>query len=149
MKLQRVEIKNFRSIKDMRFTFPKSGFLVLVGANNAGKSNIIRTLNVVCGDQFFGADKVDDQDHYLRDRDNGISISLGFDNRCSARWPTAAPASMTSTSIARFRELQKKIGAPSSRDLPPGRIMGQEARTNVAGMVTVAAAFTVVAAHAA
>jgi putative ATP-dependent endonuclease of OLD family len=38
MKLTRVKIDNFRSIKSMDFAFPESGFLVLVGANNAGKS---------------------------------------------------------------------------------------------------------------
>ena len=37
MKLTRVKIDNFRSIKSMDFAFPESGFLVLVGANNAGK----------------------------------------------------------------------------------------------------------------
>ncbi len=86
VKLERVEIKNFRSIKEMAFTFPKSGFLVLVGANNAGKSNIIRAIDAICGDQWFGSEKVNDHDHYLRDRTNPISIKLGFDNRCSARW---------------------------------------------------------------
>lgn len=43
MKLTRVKIDNFRSIKSMDFAFPESGFLVLVGANNAGKSIIAIT----------------------------------------------------------------------------------------------------------
>lgn len=34
MKLPRVKIDNFRSIKSVDFSFPESGFLVLVGANN-------------------------------------------------------------------------------------------------------------------
>jgi len=34
MKLTRVKIDNFRSIKSMDFAFPESGFLVLIGTNN-------------------------------------------------------------------------------------------------------------------
>ncbi len=49
MKLTRVKIDNFRSIKSMDFAFPESGFLVLVGANNAGKSNVIRAINNIFG----------------------------------------------------------------------------------------------------
>jgi len=42
MKIKKIYIKNFRSIKELSFTFPEKGFLVLVGPNNAGKSNILR-----------------------------------------------------------------------------------------------------------
>jgi len=51
MKLKRVVIENFRSIKRLKFDFPESNLLVLVGANNAGKSNIIRAINAVCGEE--------------------------------------------------------------------------------------------------
>ena len=40
MRISRVYIKNFRSIKEVEFHFPESGLMVLVGANNAGKSNL-------------------------------------------------------------------------------------------------------------
>lgn len=86
MKLARVEIKNFRSIKSLELSFPRSGFLVLVGANNAGKSNVIRAIDNLCGDQWFGKEKTQDHDFYLRNRSNKISISLAFDNRTKAVW---------------------------------------------------------------
>jgi len=47
MKLVRVRIENFRSIRSEEFAFPESNMLVLVGANNAGKSNIIRAIDAV------------------------------------------------------------------------------------------------------
>jgi len=86
MKLQRVSIKNYRSIKELAFTFPKSGILVLVGANNAGKSNIIRAIDAICGEQWFGRDKIEDHDHYLRDKDNAIEIKLSFDDASYAKF---------------------------------------------------------------
>ncbi|MDD4353781.1 MAG: AAA family ATPase [Candidatus Nanoarchaeia archaeon] len=44
MKLDRVQIKNFRSIKELTFDFTPS-FKILVGKNESGKSNIIRALS--------------------------------------------------------------------------------------------------------
>ena len=46
MKLDRVQIKNFRSIKDLTFRFTPS-FKILVGKNESGKSNIIRALSLL------------------------------------------------------------------------------------------------------
>jgi len=49
MKLKKIKIKNFKSIKNLEFAFPKSGILVLVGENNSGKSNVIRAIDAICG----------------------------------------------------------------------------------------------------
>ncbi len=43
MKLNRVQIKNFRSIKDIEIDFDPS-CRVLVGINESGKSNILNAL---------------------------------------------------------------------------------------------------------
>lgn len=48
MLLKKVSIKNFKSIKYIEFDFPESIILVLVSENNAGKSNIIRAIDVIC-----------------------------------------------------------------------------------------------------
>lgn len=50
MKLQRVSIKNFKSIPPtgVEIAF-RNGLLVLVGKNNAGKSNIIEATSVLLG----------------------------------------------------------------------------------------------------
>jgi predicted ATP-dependent endonuclease of OLD family len=46
MKLDRVSIRNFRSIKELTFDFNPS-FKILVGKNESGKSNIIRALSLL------------------------------------------------------------------------------------------------------
>jgi putative ATP-dependent endonuclease of the OLD family len=86
MKLKRVRIENYRSIKKLEFDFPESGLLVLVGTNNAGKSNIIRAIDAVVGDAWFGSQKVEQYDHYLRDRSRVIKIELEFDDGNIACW---------------------------------------------------------------
>ncbi len=91
VKLAHVSIENFRSIKKLEFDFPESGLFVLVGANNAGKSNIITAIDAICGDGWFGPDKMEDHDHYLRDRDRQVRIELSFDDGKTAfmgsKWP--------------------------------------------------------------
>ncbi|HEY3374577.1 MAG TPA: AAA family ATPase [Candidatus Aquicultor sp.] len=90
MKLKYVNIANFRSIKDIRFEFPQSGILILVGANNAGKSNIIRAINNVLGSDWFSSEKLEDHDFYNRCKTNEIKISLTFDTGAVAgfKWWT-------------------------------------------------------------
>lgn len=89
MKLKTVAIQNFRSIKDLTLEFPDSGMLVLVGANNAGKSNLIRAIDTVCGETWRFADKMDDHDFYGRDRSQEITIDLHFRNGRRASWSSS------------------------------------------------------------
>lgn len=51
MYISKLIIKNYKSIKDEVFTFNK-GINVLVGKNNAGKSNIVSALNEILGDKY-------------------------------------------------------------------------------------------------
>lgn len=80
MRLSKIKIRNYRSIKDIEFDFPESGILVLVGENNAGKSNIIRAIDLICGEAWIGKEKLEDHDYYLRDKTKRISIDLSFSN---------------------------------------------------------------------
>jgi len=90
MKLKKIKIKNFKSIKNLEFAFPKSGILVLVGENNSGKSNVIRAIDAICGEGWYGKEKLEDHDFYLRKRENLIDISLEFDNNRVLRFkPTS------------------------------------------------------------
>jgi putative ATP-dependent endonuclease of OLD family len=86
MKLKKVSIKNFKSIKDIEFEFPESGMLVLVGENNAGKSNIIRAIDLICGESWIGKEKMEDHDYYLRNKNNEINIDLYFDTNNSVHF---------------------------------------------------------------
>lgn len=86
MKLSKVKIRNFKSIKELDFDFPSSGILVLVGENNSGKSNIIRAIDLICGENWIGKEKLEDHDYYQRNKDLNIEISLFFDNNRSVRF---------------------------------------------------------------
>nr|PZN03582.1 MAG: hypothetical protein DIU66_07060 [Bacillota bacterium] len=80
MRLERIIIKNFRSIKHLDFTFPESNLLILVGPNNAGKSNIMRAINNILGLEWWTNNKIEQYDYYARNKQNEIFISLIFDN---------------------------------------------------------------------
>lgn len=86
MKLSKVKIQNYRSIKEIEFEFPESGILVLVGENNAGKSNIIRAIDLICGEAWIGKEKLEDHDYYLRNKANNIKIDLFFDSGNSVQF---------------------------------------------------------------
>lgn len=86
MKLSKIKIRNFKSIKELDFDFPESGILVLVGENNSGKSNIIRAIDLICGESWIGKEKLEDHDYYLRNKELEIEISLFFDNGRSVKF---------------------------------------------------------------
>jgi len=90
MELKKVRVKNFKSIKDIEFEFPSSGILVLVGENNSGKSNIIRAIDAISGEGWYGKEKLEDHDFYLRNRENQIDVTLTFSNNRVVRFkPTS------------------------------------------------------------
>ncbi len=72
MKIKKVAITNFRTIKSAEFYF--FPYMVFVGKNNSGKSNIMKALDV-----FFGRKPVED-DFRLegKKQENEISIALTF-----------------------------------------------------------------------
>lgn len=74
-----LRIRNFRSIgKQIELTMPDRGPLVLLGANNAGKSNIVRAVDLLLGEGWPGSFEPDDHDHHGRSRDAiPIEITAG------------------------------------------------------------------------
>jgi putative ATP-dependent endonuclease of OLD family len=65
-----LRIGNFRSIgKRIDVAFPTSGPLVLLGANNAGKSNIVRAIDLLLGEGWPGSYEPEDHDFHGRSRD--------------------------------------------------------------------------------
>jgi len=72
MKIKKIAITNFRTIKSAEFYFFQ--YMVFVGKNNSGKSNIMKALDV-----FFGRKPVED-DFRLegKKRETEISITLTF-----------------------------------------------------------------------
>lgn len=65
-------IQGYRSIRDrITIRFPTDAPLVLAGENNAGKSNIIRALDLVLGESWPGTREPEDHDFWDRNSSNG------------------------------------------------------------------------------
>ncbi len=75
MTIDRMKIHNYRSIKDLELSFGEIN--ALIGANNSGKSNIMKALNIVLGERWptqpFGA-----EDFHKYNADEPIVIEIYF-----------------------------------------------------------------------
>jgi predicted ATP-dependent endonuclease of OLD family len=72
MQLKSIRIENFRSIEDLTVNF--ESFTALVGANNSGKSTILKAI-----ENFFdAAPKLSDSDFFMKKTDRTISITCLF-----------------------------------------------------------------------
>ncbi len=77
MRVSRVVIDNFRSVKHLDF---KPGPLcTLIGENNSGKSTIMRALNLVLGETWPTERAFDENDFHANDTSKPIEISVYFD----------------------------------------------------------------------
>jgi recombinational DNA repair ATPase RecF len=55
-RVRNIRIRNFRSIGEpIELAMPERGPLVLLGANNVGKSNIVRAIDLLLGEGYLGA----------------------------------------------------------------------------------------------
>jgi len=75
-RLDSLTIENFRSIQEpVTISFPRRKPTILLGENNAGKSNIIRALELMFSEFHPKFKKLEDYDHYGRCTTNRISIT--------------------------------------------------------------------------
>lgn len=77
MKIARVKIENYRSIKSLEFR-PKK-LCAIVGENNVGKSNIFSALNFILGPTFPTEKGLGNDDFYLRDPERKIKIEVNLE----------------------------------------------------------------------
>ncbi|EIJ81785.1 SMC protein-like protein [Bacillus methanolicus PB1] len=63
MYISELYIKNFRSIKDIHLKF-NNGKNILIGKNNAGKSNIIKALDLLMGEKLPTKNSIETKDFY-------------------------------------------------------------------------------------
>ncbi|MEM2111791.1 MAG: AAA family ATPase [Candidatus Bathyarchaeia archaeon] len=71
-RITRLQIEKYRSISEsISIDFPEDLPLILVGENNCGKSNIVRSLELILGEQWPGSRKPDDHDFWNRTTENG------------------------------------------------------------------------------
>ena len=76
MYLSRLYIKNFRSIEDLDLNFSK-GKNIIVGRNNAGKSNIIKAIDLVLGENtptYTKSENITDSDFHTWKEIHGEEI---------------------------------------------------------------------------
>ncbi|MHC4627343.1 MAG: ATP-dependent nuclease [Planctomycetota bacterium] len=92
MRITKVSIKNFRSIRSLEFE--PAEMCALIGGNNAGKSNILKALHIVLGDRWPGTTSVDDQDIFGHDPNLDIEIAVWFDASQEVRGDIGDPAAV-------------------------------------------------------
>ncbi|MFZ2026398.1 MAG: AAA family ATPase [Microgenomates group bacterium] len=79
MKIIKVTIENFKSIKKLEFA-PNLGLNAFIGANSTGKSNVMDAINWLLGPVYPSFNSTRREDHFLGDEDNKIRIKLEFDD---------------------------------------------------------------------
>lgn len=113
MKIKRVHIENYRSIKVL--DFEPGPYCVLIGENNAGKSNILRALNLVLGEGWPSERYFSEDDFFNRETDNDIVIQIFFDE-VHEDWHNNHPASVGGFEL-RCKAYKRKVG-----DKPAGSL---------------------------
>ena len=78
MRISRIIIENWRSAKTVDFS--PADLTVLVGANNAGKSNILSAVNFLIGDRWPIPGNLLDSDFFMSDRNRRLRIQLNFED---------------------------------------------------------------------
>ncbi len=77
MRITKIIIENFRSIKHIEIDMkPLFG---LIGANSAGKSNILKALNLLLGERYPMHNSLTKKDFFNEDYANNIKIEVYFD----------------------------------------------------------------------
>jgi putative ATP-dependent endonuclease of OLD family len=79
-RIDRLHVKNYKSIgpQPVTLTFPDSGPLVILGENNAGKSNVTGAVDLLFGERWPGSLNL--EDHVFHGRDpQGIEMKIAAD----------------------------------------------------------------------
>ena len=63
MAISRVHIENFRSVKTLDFV--PGRYAVLIGENNAGKSNVLKALNLALGEAWPTERSFSEEDFFV------------------------------------------------------------------------------------
>ena len=76
MRVNKINIKFYRSIKDITICFPENKPVVLFGPNNAGKSNILSAISRILGERYPTYIEMLDSDRYMRDKTQYPSTTI-------------------------------------------------------------------------
>ncbi len=126
MKISRIKIENFRSIKKTEFTV--SGFNIFVGQNNCGKTNFFEAIEFF----FNGPGKGNiDELKYKRSPENEILVEIEFENAIdgaskmqNAANKTKIEAALSGSDTVTFRRSsatpKKRTMLINGVEVPPG-----------------------------
>lgn len=73
MKISKIIVKNYRSVKDVEIS--PSKFNIFIGQNNHGKTNFFEAI-----EWFYNSKSSDEEECFCKDKSNTISVELFFDN---------------------------------------------------------------------
>ncbi|MBL7981927.1 MAG: AAA family ATPase [Flavobacteriales bacterium] len=107
MRISRIQIDNFRSVRQLDLEVPE--VLCLVGPNNAGKSNILQALHRVLGGGWLSVNSFEESDVYAHKTDSDISIKVSFEPAIPYRKLKDAPTVDVRT--LSFDYTRYKVGA--------------------------------------
>jgi putative ATP-dependent endonuclease of the OLD family len=93
MKIRRVQIENYRSIR--KADFKLGDLCALIGGNNCGKSNLLRAVNLVLGDRWPSVSAFEDRDFHGYNEAKDIIISIWFDEAREVRADIGDPKTFT------------------------------------------------------
>lgn len=78
MRLEKINIRHYRSIENISIIMPKNKPLVLFGPNNAGKSNILSAFDRILGERYPTFIAVEDSDYFMRDKNKILQLTLAL-----------------------------------------------------------------------
>lgn len=79
MKIERIIIENYRSIKQIELV-PNKGLNVFIGENSVGKTNIFNAINWLLGPSWPSFNSTECSDHWKGSMDNKIRIAISYDD---------------------------------------------------------------------
>jgi len=77
MRISKIHIENFRSIRHLDLAVPQ--VCCLVGPNNAGKSNLLLAIQRVLGRDWVTVNSFEDEDVYAHDSNADVTIQVSFE----------------------------------------------------------------------
>lgn len=113
MKLERVKIQNYRSIKELEFEV--GDLCALIGPNNVGKSNILSALALVMGETWPTTRAIELADFYAYS-DGDMVITVWFDQERETRGDVGSPVKYSGIQF-KIDRYKRKTGEKEPGDL--------------------------------
>ena len=106
MKISRVHIEHFRSIKQLDFA--PHDYCVLIGENNAGKSNILKAMNLALGETWPTDRTFTEEDFNEYDTSKDVVIQIYF-NDVIEEWRNKCKCEIAGVEL-RGKAYKKRVG---------------------------------------